>query len=283
MFRAKERGASFEIAGSRPTKRFASRFELEAELARALERNQLTLQYQPQVDLRSQRIFSVEALVRWQHPRRGLLGPSEFIPVAEETGLIVPIGEWVIETACRQLADWRKRRGLEDLSVSINLSPAQLAAALVGEVREALERAALPASSICLEVAERTVASEPGLAIDTLGDLRTLGTKVALDDFGVGNSSLGALGSFPVDMLKIDRSFVSPLGKGPQPQRIFEAIVGVAHAFDLPAVAEGIETQEQLAQIADVGCEAAQGYFFARPAEPEEVEPGLGETVAAAA
>jgi EAL domain-containing protein (putative c-di-GMP-specific phosphodiesterase class I) len=211
-----------------------------------------------------------------------MLAPSEFMPVAEQSGLIVPIGAWVFEAACRQLGEWRRRDGLpDDVSIAINLSPAQLAAApLVETIRDALSHAHLPAPSLCVEVAERTVAAQPGLAIDALGDVRALGAKVALDDFGIGSSSLAALGSYPVDRIKIDRSFVGAIDTAEQGSRIFAAILGIAHAFELPAVAEGIETPDQLRQVAEVGCEAGQGFLFARPAEAEEVVPRLSGSIA---
>lgn len=283
MFRAKDDGALFAVGATRSIGR-PHRSGVEEELLRAQAEHEFMLHFQPVVDLRSRRIFAVEALIRWQHPDRGLLPPAEFISAAELSGLIVPIGDWVIGAACSQLREWRDA-GLcdEDLTMCVNLSPRQLSdPALVGAVRQHLSRAGVDSESICIEVTESTVASDPAQSTKTLHELRDLGAQIALDDFGVGNSSLGALGDYPVDLLKIDRSFVSPLDTGLKARRVFAAILGVAHAFEIPAVAEGIETPEHLRQLARIGCDAGQGFHLAMPDRPEEIAPKLRSGIPAA-
>jgi diguanylate cyclase (GGDEF)-like protein len=273
MYRAKQRSTGFELFDQEMHARAMHRMETENELHRALDRGELALVYQPEVHLPSGDIFAVEALLRWHHPERGVLEPREFIPLAEETGLIVPIGEWVLEEACGQLARWREQIPSADaLVMSVNLSPRQLAhPGLVETVAATLEATGVDPSRLSLEVTERTVAGDPERAGAVLDALKVLGVALSIDDFGTGYSSLTALDRFPMDVLKIDRSFVERLGEGPERRAIFAASLRVAEALHLTAVAEGVEEPEQLRELEELGCAAAQGYYFARP--------GSGETV----
>jgi diguanylate cyclase len=285
MFRAKQRGTAYELADTHSIDLAKRRLDLEAELRRGVERGEFMLEYQPQVDLRTQGIEGVEALLRWRHPSRGVLAPDEFIPAAEESALILPIGEWVIGEACRQLADWREI-GLcsEELTMSVNLSPRQLTdPELVGLIEDRLRHCGVPADRICFEITESTVAADPARRAQTLRALKDLGTQLALDDFGTGVSSLGILQDYPVDTLKVDRSFAASLDSGLKARRIFAAVLGVAHALGLRAVAEGIESREQLRYVASVGCDAAQGFHLGRPQMPAMVGPTLNRPVARAA
>ncbi len=283
MFRAKQRGSSWELAGPATGALPSRGLEIQAELRRALERVEFQLHYQPQMDLLTQRVSGVEALLRWKHPQRGLVLPDEFIPEAEQSGLIVAIGEWVIAEACRQLGGWRRAGLCEDeLVMSLNLSPRQLAdKRLVDIIDESLTGNAIPPERLCLEITESTVAADPERAARTLLAIKELGAQLAIDDFGTGHSSLAVLARHPLDVLKIDQSFVVPLGVSLRPRRLFGAIVGVARALTLGTVAEGIERQEQLAAVAEVGCGAAQGFLLARPAPGTTVGPSLRLPLAA--
>jgi EAL domain-containing protein (putative c-di-GMP-specific phosphodiesterase class I) len=251
-----------------------SELEIEHELREALARDQLTVYYQPQVSLVGPAgVVGVEALVRWRHPTRGVLGPNEFIPIAEETGLIVAIGAWVLCEACRQLAAWRTAGEVpEAFTVAVNLSLRQFARAdLIETVKAALDDTRLPASCLCLEVTESSVANDPDHARATLQSLRDLGVRIALDDFGTGYSSLSALSSLPLDTLKIDRSFMERVSEDRAAARMFAAVLGVARAAELDAVAEGVEEPLQVRLLRRLGCEVGQGYLFARPVEPADI------------
>jgi len=238
---------------------------VERELHHALERNELCLHYQAQVDTASGRLCGVEALVRWQHPRRGLIGPHEFIGVAEEAGLISRLGKWVLRESLRQLALWR-RGGLELAQMSVNVSSLQLQGAdLVDVVREALQDTGLGGSSLCLELTESAIIESGPQVTGTLSDIKRLGVRLALDDFGTGYSSLTYLRRFPIDELKIDRSFVTNCDSDANNSAITAAIIAMAHRLGLRVVAEGVETPQQLAFIHASGADAYQGYLFAKP------------------
>ena len=255
----------------------ARRLVVESDLRKALDRDQLRLCYQTEVDLSTKSPFGVEALLRWQHPDRGLILPGDFLQAAEDTGLIVPIGEWVLAHACEQLAQWQ-RDGLcgSELWMSVNLSLRQLCDdRLLESVSEAISAAGIPPESLCLEITETTVVADTDRVVEQLNELKRLGVSLSLDDFGIGVSSLGALERYPVDMLKIDRSFVQRLTHGLRSQRLFAAVVGLAHSLDLRAVAEGVETIDQLEEIARVGCDAAQGFYLSEPEGAARVGPGL--------
>jgi EAL domain-containing protein (putative c-di-GMP-specific phosphodiesterase class I) len=228
--------------------------------------------YQPIVGVADGRVHGAEALLRWQHPEHGLIMPAHFIPVAEESGLIVPIGAWVLREACHQAAAWQRELGwTEPLEISVNLSARQLLHSdLLKTVTEVLDGSALDAHnvSLCIEVTESMVMEDPASSARTLQELKALGVRVGMDDFGTGYSSLAYLRRFPFDIIKIDREFVAELPSA-EARAIIGSIVELAGALGLTAVAEGVETPEQLGVLRDVGCELAQGFLFARP------QPGL--------
>jgi diguanylate cyclase (GGDEF)-like protein/PAS domain S-box-containing protein len=261
MYRAKERGkARFEVFDEDMRATATHRLELETALRRALEHGELRVHYQPALDLARREVVGCEALVRWEHPERGLLAPAEFVPLAEETGLIVPLGAWVLREACRTAAGWPEER-----DVAVNLTARQIAQPdVVAVVAGALAEAGLEPARLCLELTESGVLGAG--AAETLRALKALGVKLAIDDFGTGWSSLGHLRSFPLDVVKLDRSFVAGLGTAPRDDAIAEAVISLAHALGLSTVAEGVETEGQRAVLERLGCDTAQGYLFGRPA-----------------
>ena len=278
MYRAKRAGGSrHELYDVAMRRRAAMRLRTESSLHQAIEREEFRVFYQPKVEIATGQIFGVEALVRWQHPDRGLLGPGEFIALAEETLLIVPLGAWVLREALRQGSEWRSRHAAAaSLTMAVNLSAHQLARSdLCDVVADSLEQAGVDPGLLCLEITESVAMEEAEATIAALRRLRELGVELAIDDFGSGYSSLSYLRSFPVDILKIDRSFVQGLGRDRRNASIAGAIVSLAHALDLTAIAEGVETEAQLAELRGLGCDVAQGFLFARPAAPEELEAAI--------
>jgi diguanylate cyclase (GGDEF)-like protein len=256
------------------------RLELEADLSSAVEAEQFFLLYQPIFDLPSTRVVGVEALVRWQHPTRGVVAPDSFIPLAEETGLIAPLGRWVLDEACRQAASWAER-GLS-IGMSVNVSAYQLGRnGFAEDVRRALQQSGLRPSALTLEITETTLMHDVSAACARLDEIKALGVRVAIDDFGTGYASLSQLQRMPVDVLKIDRSFVAALHDGPQSRELLQAILGVGKALSLTVVAEGIEDREQMTTLEEMGCERAQGFLMARPGPPEEIELMLGSAAIA--
>jgi len=245
---------------------FAGRkLELENSLRKALAEEQLELWYQPKVNVASQRIVGLEALVRWRHPERGLVMPQEFIPLAEETGLITQLGTWVIRTACRQNRIWRDD-GLEDVRIAVNVSAAQFRQpTLVRIITEALEESRLEPDALELEVTESVVMSNPHEAVKTLQQLREMGICISIDDFGTGYSSLSYLKKFPINTLKVDRTFIKDVLSSGDDAAIVKAIVAMARSLRLNIVAEGVEDDAQLAFLESIGCDQCQGYFFSRP------------------
>ncbi len=244
-----------------------ARLELKADLERALDNDELVVHYQPVVDLRSFDIVSVEALVRWPHPRRGMISPADFVPLAEESRLIDRLGSTVLRQACAQLALWRKSiPSRRKLCVSVNLSPRQLSEeSLVEDVRQALWVAGLPPSALALEITETSLASPNIDAVTVLRELKEIGVSLALDDFGVGYSSLGNLVNFPLDVVKIDKSFVDAIGSDPASSALLHAVLQVVSALSLTAIVEGVEDPEQLRQVIELGCHRAQGYLLSPP------------------
>jgi len=277
MYLAKRRGSRWELFHPDQEVVTSSRVGLEGELRLAIERKELRLFYQPEIDVHGGGVVAVEALLRWQHPERGLLAPGEFIPIAEESGLIVPIGEWVLAESCEQLARWRSTGACgPELSANVNVSACQLLDSdLPSTVKRVLERTGIEPGALCLELTETAFVEDLDTSVATLDALRELGVSLSLDDFGTGYSSLSVLDRYPLDKLKIDRSFVARLDSGDRARRLFTSVVGVAQALGLKSVAEGVETREQLDTITDMGCDSAQGFFLSRPHEPEVIGPLL--------
>jgi diguanylate cyclase (GGDEF)-like protein/PAS domain S-box-containing protein len=236
------------------------------DLRVGISENQLRLRYQPQVHIGSGRLRGVEALVRWKHPERGLVSPAEFIPLAEATGLIQPLGEWVLREACRQRALWEPLvETTSPFLMCVNVSSQQFNASFPELVARVLQETSAPPGSLCIEVTETALMTDVAAAIDTMRLVKSLGVHISIDDFGTGYSSLAQLKLLPVDEIKIDRSFVERLGQDREDTAIVAAIVAMAHALDLSVVAEGVETLEQLAQLRALDCELAQGFLFSRP------------------
>jgi diguanylate cyclase (GGDEF)-like protein len=273
MYRAKELGrARYELFDESSRQRAIQRFELEAALGHAIERGELRLHYQPKVSLNgSPGVTGLEALVRWEHPERGLIAPGEFLPMAEETGMVLAIGEYVLEQALGSILRWRRFR--PDITVAVNLSFRQLEDAdLATMVTNAMRDRDVAPGAVWLEVPERAVNRNPDLAHRALQALKSVGVGIAIDDYGTGASSLASLKRLPIDALKIHESFVTGLGSNPEEASIVGAVVELGHALGLGVVAEGVETDIQLAQLRSLGCDAAQGYLLGRPVPAEEVD-----------
>ncbi len=266
MYRAKQAGRNgFCFYASSMNARALERLRLERELRIALEQGQFVLEYQPQVDVATRHVVGAEALVRWQHPTRGLVAPGEFIAIAEEIGLIVPLGQWILRTACRQAREWQ-RAGLPAVRVAVNLSARQFAErGLATMIGAELAATSLPAHLLEVEITESLLMSDVERAVDTLRELNLLGVKVSIDDFGTGYSSLAYLKRFPIDTLKIDRSFVRDITSDPEDASIVSAIISLAHNLGHTVVAEGVEERGQLDFLLARHCDLAQGYLFSRP------------------
>jgi EAL domain-containing protein (putative c-di-GMP-specific phosphodiesterase class I) len=237
----------------------------------ALARNELVLHYQPKIDIASRRLIGVEALLRWIHPTRGMVPPNEFIGLAEDRGLIVPIGRWVIQAACRQIRDWCNA-GLQAPSVAVNLSVRQLASdSLIEDFERALAQFGVAPSQLQIELTESALMTDPERALQLLQDLKRLGLEIAIDDFGTGYSSLSYLKRFPADTVKIDRSFIRGLPSDADDVAITQAVIAMAHSLGLSVVAEGVETAEQLSLLRDLRCDQAQGYHLGRPMPADDL------------
>jgi len=274
MYQAKaDGGSSYRVFDPSMRAAVVDRADLEADLRQALDRDQLRLRYQPIVELQSGRITGLEALLRWQHPTRGLLAPGSFIPLAEETGLLVPIGAWVLHHACWQTRYWQASiPGCEQLGVSVNLSVVQLAQPhLAGEVAQALASTGLEARHLTLELTESLLVADVDTTAITLAELDRLGVRLAIDDFGTGYSSLAYLRRLPVDVLKIDKAFIDEVASSPDAAALTHAIIQMATTFGLTTVAEGIEQPDQLQRLRDQGCQHGQGYYFAKPLDEEQL------------
>jgi diguanylate cyclase (GGDEF)-like protein/PAS domain S-box-containing protein len=266
MYDAKARGRGiYQFYAPEMSQESSSRMALEADLRSALEKHQFLLHYQPQLDLRTGRLTGVEALVRWQHPTRGLVPPAEFIPLAEEIGLIAALGDWVMRESCQQLGAWRKE-GITHIRMSVNLSPIQFQdGGLTDRVQAILEQYGLPSESLDLEITESMAMNSPDETIAMLRQLEETGVLLSIDDFGTGYSSLAYLKLFPLHTLKIDRSFVKDIETDPNDADICDVIVLLAHKLGLEVIAEGVETQEQLKFLISIGCERLQGYLLSKP------------------
>jgi diguanylate cyclase (GGDEF)-like protein/PAS domain S-box-containing protein len=271
MYRAKQSGAGHAFYSDEMNQRALDRLRVEAGLRHALAHGELFLHYQPKVDIASGRIVGAEALVRWRHPEGGVIPPGEFIPIAEESGLVVQIGAWVLDAACAQASAWHKT-GLPEFKIAVNLSAREFAPALSQRVAAVLRRHDLPASWLELEITEGMLTHSTEDVIHMMGELARLGIGLSLDDFGTGFSSLSYLKRFPIDTLKIDRSFVTGIPSDANDCAIASAIASMAKQLNLHVVAEGVETAAQLAFLKKLGCDEVQGYLFSPPVEASALE-----------
>jgi diguanylate cyclase (GGDEF)-like protein/PAS domain S-box-containing protein len=273
MYQAKSIGRdNFQFYSPELNAKSHRKLVLQEQLRNAVARSELFLEYQPQIDLRTGRVFAAEALLRWNHPSMGRVSPADFIPLAEETGLIVPIGNWVIDEACRQNKAWQDA-GLEPITVCVNVSARQFGDKnLIAHVRDALDASDLSARHLELELTESLIMHNIDQAIDTMFELQSLGVQLSIDDFGTGYSSLSALKNFPVTRLKIDRSFISDLSSNESDRTVASAIILLAQKLKLRVIAEGVETEEQLQFLRDNNCDEMQGYLSSRPLPPDEFE-----------
>jgi diguanylate cyclase (GGDEF)-like protein len=276
MYRAKEQGRDSHRLYAPPMNEMATeRLAMESALRRALANEELVLHYQPLVEIGTGRLHGVEALLRWRHPEKGLLWPSDFLALAESTGLILAIGPWVLRTACAQARAWHAQ-DLRDLRVAVNLSARQFQQAELAEhVRRALRETGLPASCLELEITETNAMQNTEATVRTLAELKALGVRISIDDFGIGYSSLGTLKRLPLDTIKIDRSFIRDITTDPDDAAIVSAVIGMAHTLKLTVVAEGVDTEEQLTFLRGHGCDLMQGHLFGPAAPAEECGEGL--------
>jgi diguanylate cyclase (GGDEF)-like protein/PAS domain S-box-containing protein len=274
MYRAKERGgARTELFDSAMRENAVHAMRIEQELQRALEEDELRLHYQPGVDLATGQVVGAEALVRWQHPQRGLIVPDRFLSVAEETGLIVPLGSWVVAETCRRLSEWQSRPETAHLHLSMNLSARELTHPdVVSNVLTCVRESGIDPHALTIEVTESTAMADGDTGFRALRDLSSEGIRVAIDDFGTGYSSLEQLRRMPVDIVKVDRSFVSGMAADSTDREIVAAVVGMGRALKLCVVAEGIETPEQAEALRDLGCDIGQGFLFAKPLPAQEMD-----------
>ena len=284
MYRAKGAGGARVVLFDEVTReRALARLHNEKAIRKAIDREEFRVFFQPEVSIEGQRIIGLEALVRWEHPERGLLGPGEFISLCEETGLIVPLGTWVLRDACRRAVVWQRSRPSDQpLILRVNVSARQLAQdSLHDTVAEVIEETRIDPACLCLEVTESVLIEDPESSIRTLSRLKDLGVKIAIDDFGTGYSSLEYLRRLPVDCVKVDRSFVRGVPDNEEDVAIVNAVIELGHALKLSVTAEGVETAEQLGNLQTAGCDTAQGFLFYRPEPPEVVEQLFAAALAA--
>jgi diguanylate cyclase len=274
MYRAKERGrARYEVFDAEMRAQALRRLNTEHAMPRALERNEFRILYQPIVSLETGTMTGVEALVRWEHPEHGLITPSEFVPIAEDNGLIVPLGSWVLREAMEQAAEWhRAHPSRGDLHVTVNLSARQLQdPGLPFAVATSLDELQMDPGALTLEITESVLMHDRDISLARLLDLKFLGVRLAIDDFGTGYSSLAYLQRFPLDVLKVDKAFVDGVARGPEESALAAAIIRLGHTLHLRTVAEGVESPSQVAHLRRLGCQEAQGYLFARPLVAGEI------------
>jgi EAL domain-containing protein (putative c-di-GMP-specific phosphodiesterase class I) len=271
MYHAKEKGRNnYQFYREDLNTRTIERFSLEHDLRNSLDKGEFHLYYQPQVDLASRKIVGAEALIRWLHPVRGMIHPESFIPLAEETGTIIDINKWVIQTACRQNEVW-KQAGIEPIRIAVNLSGYRFSSQnIIKVIQNALQEAGLEAANLEVEITEHILMQDTQDTIGILNQMKDLKLRIALDDFGTGYSSLSYLTSFPVDIIKIDRSFVMGCTMHQNNRVIIKTIIAMGHSLGMKIVAEGIETEEQYELIKEYGADEAQGYFFSPPVPQDE-------------
>jgi EAL domain-containing protein (putative c-di-GMP-specific phosphodiesterase class I) len=279
MYQAKDEGVDYKMFDEAMSQQAIDRLELENDLRRAIEREEFVVHYQPIVNLQSGKLWGIEALVRWDHPERGLLDPDEFVHVAEESGLVVTMGEQVLREACRRAAEWQKERPhTPPLVMSVNLSGRQLRRTDLHEVIEqALKESGLSPSSLSLDITETVYISALDTNTGALDRLRALGIRISIDDFGAGYSWLSYLKRLPADVLKIDKSFVRGLGLEVEDTAIVQTIIDLAHILGMEVVAEGVEVEEQETLLKEMGCDSGQGFYFSKPLSPEDVLPFLAK------
>jgi diguanylate cyclase (GGDEF)-like protein len=272
MYRAKDAGRnSYQLFTPAMNSRALERLSLENSLRHALDRGELVLHYQPMIRLATNRVAGMEALLRWKRPDQGIILPGTFIGIAEETRLIVPIGDWVLREACRQAKAWQETR-FPGLRMSVNLSPRQFQHAdLPKQIAAALQESGLSPKDLVIEITESTAMQNSDRTIATLQKLRDMGVRIAIDDFGTGHSSLSYLRRFPIDIVKIDQEFVHEIESSQSDRAIVSAVIGMAHGLNLVVTAEGVETEPQLNFLREQRCEEVQGFFFGQPAPAEEV------------
>jgi predicted signal transduction protein with EAL and GGDEF domain len=272
MYRAKAKGkAQYQVFDRSMHTHAMSKLQLETEMRQALQNGEFCLHYQPIINLEDDNLAGFEALIRWNHPKRGLISPGEFVPLAEETGLVIPLGRWILYESCRQMREWQKKNPwTNSLQMSVNLSSKQfLAPDLVEQVFAALVATQLDPQNLKLEVTESHVMENSDKAVTMLNSLRDIGIEMSLDDFGTGYSSLSYLHRLPVNYLKIDRSFVSRMVESSENGEIVHTIIKLAQNLKMKVIAEGIETDEQLTKLKMLNCEYGQGYLFSKPLPPD--------------
>ena len=266
MYNVKENGkANYQFYADNMHEVFSKHLSLENDMRRALNDNQFKLFYQPQIDIETNKIFAMEALIRWDHPERGIISPNDFIALAEETGLIQPIGNWIINTACQELKKWRDA-GLDSIKMAINLSSCQLEQEdIIDSILQALESNDIPGDMLEIEITENVLMKDIDNTIKKLRQLSNYGIKIAIDDFGTGYSSLNYLKRLPIDTLKIDRSFINDMHESKENSSIVKAIIAMAQGMNLNIISEGVETHAQLQQLIEWRCKIMQGFLFSRP------------------
>ncbi len=268
----KSGGGGYQFYSGEMNVKAKQRIDLENSLRHAMEHNEFVLYYQPKVDIVTDKIVGAEALIRWKHPERGLVPPGDFIPVAEESGLIISIGEWVLRKACMQCLSWREK-GLPSIRISINVvAPQFRSKRIVDQITETLEETGLPPHCLELEITESILMGEPLIIVETLNQLRKMGISISIDDFGTGYSSLSYLSRFPINTLKIDRAFIFDLQKNHQNAEITRAIIGLSRSLNLEVVAEGAELLEHIDFLREQGCDTVQGFFYSKPVSSDEFE-----------
>jgi EAL domain-containing protein (putative c-di-GMP-specific phosphodiesterase class I) len=284
MYHAKEQGKNnFQFFSESLRSQSLERLALENSLRKAIENDELLLHYQAKLDLKVNRITGVEALLRWKHPDLGMISPSQFIPLAEDTGLIVPIGKWVLQTACAQSVAWLKA-GLPPVCLAVNLSARQFADEnLLRDIEQSLHDSGMAPELLELELTESMVMQDHERAIKILSELKKIGVRLAIDDFGVGYSSLAQIKNFPIDTLKVDRSFIRDLPDNSEDCAITQAIIAMAKTLSLTVVAEGVETQAQEDFLRGIACDETQGFYFSRPVASDQFAALLRSNAAATA